>query len=84
MKTLLLPENLANEKRGGLCKTPHAVVLRRNTPPTLAATQGNKNNLPAYPQPELRCRVAKEGRGENRNLCIGPNTPMPYKDGKPC
>ena len=33
VKTLLLPKNLANEKRGVLCKTPHAVVLRRNAPP---------------------------------------------------
>ena len=33
VKTLLLGKNLANEKRGGLCKTPHAVVLRRNAPP---------------------------------------------------
>ena len=33
VKTLLLPKNLANEKMGGLCKTPHAVVLRRNAPP---------------------------------------------------
>ena len=34
MKTLLFPKNLANEKEGGgLCKTPHAVVLRRCAPP---------------------------------------------------
>ena len=33
VKTLLLPKILANEERGGLCKTPHAVVLRRNAPP---------------------------------------------------
>ena len=39
MKTLLLPKNLANEKKGGLCKTPHAVILRRNAPP------------PPWPQP---------------------------------
>ena len=35
MKTLFLPKILANEKKGGLCKTPHAVVLRRNAPPPL-------------------------------------------------
>ena len=35
VKTLLLPKNLANEKRGGLCKTPHAVLLCRNAPPPL-------------------------------------------------
>ena len=37
MKTLLLPKNLANEKRGGLCKNPHAIVLRRNAPPLVRA-----------------------------------------------
>ena len=38
MKTLVLPKHLADEKSGGLCKTPHAVVLRRNAPP-LGATR---------------------------------------------
>ena len=45
VKTLLLPKNLANEKRGGVCKTPHAVVLRRTAPPlqpTLWQTLGQQ------------------------------------------
>ena len=33
MKTVLLPKNLANQKRGRLCKIPYAVVLRRPPPP---------------------------------------------------
>ena len=49
MKTELLPKILANEKRGGLCNTPHAVVLRRYAPPPclLPCLANNKvlNNL---------------------------------------
>ena len=38
MKTVLLPKKLANEKKWRLCKTSHAVVLRRSPPPPGATT----------------------------------------------
>ena len=74
VKTLLLPKNLANEKRGGLCKTPHAVVLRRNAPPLGGGGFGYVKTL------LLPKNLANEKRG---GLCKTPHAVVLHRNAPP-